>query len=870
VLEELTIDVDAAASPVNSSQDGPICTVPEDLSHIINGYKSFSAKPRSLSSNTMPIIGSHKSLVSFLSSAGSKKGDGRAAFSPYTGSLSKPSNDNDGKGAGYADAPPALPATMGSPTSITLNVRYVAKDIWRKVTFPPGITVTQARDICMLRLNIWQQTLPQGEEGGEPGRGGEVRSSADTKKEGPQALPGISPPSGGAVGFLGAGNQSSQNQFREQYGLFWTSAGHWLEPDEMLGTYPLRKGEVLEVQHIVDFIALQPHEFKFSYTEGHIYYLHTDDADSNWQLFWAVLRCRVLRLYKRKGQEEADVEINLARPFRLTDQQGHSWPRSSSKTGAGTPATGTDTTPNINSLIEALSNSHIGGDGGILVVQVQAQSTRQTHSFCTCNSYDYDIWRRTLRHTLSAGSTGALGGGAGGMGVGGGCGASMSCSISGTSNNSRGGALHSIQSSDTSIAPNGPHAGNSNNNNGGGGGGSNNNNNGLGSEGAYQAVGSPLSSAMSPQIHPAASEASATSVPARYEGNVNRKTPNGYGFRRRYCVLMPKVLYGFLYEDMCKGVADDQLMEHCEFAVALDPASMTIEAIPWNGRYLLRVFGPKPNSLKDLPGATSLQTTEDSRIHCTDILATAAQAAIEQYGSTFGLLPDSKELVRLMVDEHDEGHKWAVNFNSIAGLQITGQSKVIMSARRRSTLTESKSHANFKSPAPEFHSINTRRNTSVAQDECSSPTDTTYSSNASICKQQSLSEFIVSQMSPIAGHQQRPPNALQSPQQNCESSTRKESDASSSVSGSSASAKAPKWIPLSIDKYVKEEEERKRQGPTAGYESVADLPVPATSSSSPQAVLRNKASNVGIGDHHHGGRSPAKFHWFKRRGSTSK
>ncbi|KAJ1677003.1 hypothetical protein EV182_007081, partial [Spiromyces aspiralis] len=44
--------------------------------------------------------------------------------------------------------------------SLVLNVRFVSRDRWKRVTFPPGITVTQARDICLLRFGLWQQTSP--------------------------------------------------------------------------------------------------------------------------------------------------------------------------------------------------------------------------------------------------------------------------------------------------------------------------------------------------------------------------------------------------------------------------------------------------------------------------------------------------------------------------------------------------------------------------------------------------------------------------------------------------------------------------------------------------------------------------------------
>ncbi|KAJ1741950.1 hypothetical protein LPJ78_003328 [Coemansia sp. RSA 989] len=793
----------------------------------------------------MPIIGGHKTLSSFLHLSGSNKVDGRTAFSPYTGSLS------DGGPANGRDAAASETETMvGTPsmnfgTSITLNVRYVAKDMWKKVTFPPGITVTQARDICMLRFNVWQQTLTQEEIAGNE------RSNASGSSKGAKVAPPIMPP--------GSQGSKSQPELREQYGLFWTSAGHWLEADEMLNAYPLRKGEVLELQHMVEFIQLQPHEFKHSYTESFIYYLQPDSgAESNWQFYWTVLRGRVLRLYRRKGQQDADIEIDLSRPFRLIDQDGRSWPRNSKSSGSS----GSDTSI-VQSLLENLpkvSGNHGGTGGGMLIVQTVgsgnastttlAQAAAQTHAFCTCDVFDYEVWHRTLRHTQSAG----VNGGSGGSSM------SASASISGASNNSSGvpqpdtPTQHSMHTSDTAEK----------------------------SGGAL----SMLSPQMTYRFRPSST---------RHEGYVNRKSPHGYGFRRRYCVLLPTALYGFIHADDCKGVADEDLLAKSEFAMALDPSAITVEAIAWNGRFLLRVFGPDSRSLRDNPAPASMQTETNMRAQCTDILAIAAQAAIEQQGSTFGTLPDARELVRLMIDNSEEGQTWAVGFNSIAGLQITGQSKVIISARRTNSLAESKSLANLKtSPgANDYHTMPAARSGALPAtlDEQDEYPQLPSGSAPTSGRQQSLSEFIVSQMDPISG---RPVQQQQQQQQQQQVSSPPPPPAPQAAHGpvsglgiqqhpnlqNTTAAESqddgkqkPKWIPLSIDKYIKEEEEKKRhQGYEGGIHATA-----SRSSGGPHA-LQSKPSNVSDNDDQpysdysssHGSRPPARFNWFKRRGSTSK
>ncbi|KAJ2811865.1 hypothetical protein H4S07_001788 [Coemansia furcata] len=534
--------------------------------------------------------------------------------------------------------------------------------------------------------------------------------------------------------------------------------------------------------------------------------------------------------------------------------------------------------PPISLHPEALPGRHVTGDGGILVLQAMTSNNRassQAHKssrsafvFCTSSASEYEVWQHTLRQTQTLGTSANAGG-------------STSPSAS-----------HNVQYPN-SISSSATLRGSSNNN-----GGDCNNQHGAGKHTGTghrntadvggsrpYVVGQTMSSALSPKIN---QRPRAPSSSTRHEGYVNRKASDGYGFRRRYCVLTPSTLFGFMTANNCKDCTDDsQLMANCEFAVALDPSSVTIEAIAWNGRYLLRVFGPDSHCLRDKPRTTALQPGDNARTHCTDILATAAQAAIEQYGSTFGMLPDSRELVRLMVEDHDDGQLWAVGFNSIAGLQITSQAKVIISARRATLPAESKSHADFKESA----SLDESNHGLALHDDGDASTGTTASSSPGVGKQQSLSEFIVSHMDPITGKAiKRPPPLV--PPRRPEAVTRQplaspnsmHSHEGSCVSGSGSmdglheGSTGPKWIPLSIDKYIKEDEERKRHHGST-HNSMTGLPLTASSDgSSSNRVLSSKASNISDNDHHiqhgqggyGGARPPARFNWFKRRGSTSK
>ncbi|KAJ2747051.1 hypothetical protein GGI20_000855 [Coemansia sp. BCRC 34301] len=876
-------------------------TVPESLSHIVSGFRKGAVKLQTHSKDTspgaMPIIGGHKTLASLLHLSSSTKSESRAAFNIYAGSLSATARDHSRPGFSDNDGPPAIGAGVSMGTCITLNVRYVAKDMWRKVTFPPGITVTQARDICMLRFSIWQQTMNQ-ESGAEGGADGGIcvgyhRPSTDQRNDELHKSPHIEPhgskngATAGMDGIAGSGcGGSSQNavtQFRDQFGLFWTASGHWLEADEMLSMYPLRKGDVLELQHIVDFVPLQPEEFKYSYAEGHIFCLHADSAtSSSWRLRWAVLRCLVLRLYRQKGQAEADVVIDLAQSFNLTDQGSRSWPRNASKMNEVVSVLSTLDMPPISLHPEALPGRHVTGDGGILVLQAMTSGSRaasQAHKssrsafvFCTSSASEYEVWQHSLRQTQTLGTDSTNSG----TGVASSVSPSVSHNAKSPNTISSSATLRGGSSSPGDMHGAGKPAGG--------------NVAEVGGSRPY-VVGQTMSSALSPKIN---QRPRAPSSSTRHEGYVNRKASDGYGFRRRYCVLTPSTLFGFMSANNCKDCADDmQLMANCEFAVSLDASSVTIEAIAWNGRYLLRVFGPDSHCLRDKPRTTSLQPDENARIHCTDILATAAEAAIEQYGSTFGMLPDSRELVRLMVEDHDDGQLWAVGFNSIAGLQITSQAKVIISARRSAQSAESRPHnplGDSTSGRSSAHSSAERLSHGLPpQDEGDISATTTASSSPGVGKQQSLSEFIVSHMEPIAGKSAKKPPPLSAPLRRPDAVLRQPLASPSSVHGHEGSGSSmeghhnggagPKWIPLSIDKYIKEEEERKRHNGSSVHSSMAGLPLTASSDgSSSNRILSSKASNISDRDHHFhhnqgsygSARPPPRFNWFKRRGSTSK
>ncbi|KAJ2883463.1 hypothetical protein IWW38_005543, partial [Coemansia aciculifera] len=88
-------------------------------------------------------------------------------------------------------------------SGIWLNVFYSEAKLWRKISFPPGVTVGQARDICMLRFNVWHRVMER-----------EMLSAKEDKDTDSVAPSTVS---------------SGNGNTRELYGLYWPAGGQWLE-----------------------------------------------------------------------------------------------------------------------------------------------------------------------------------------------------------------------------------------------------------------------------------------------------------------------------------------------------------------------------------------------------------------------------------------------------------------------------------------------------------------------------------------------------------------------------------------------------------------------------------------------------------------
>ncbi|KAJ2889850.1 hypothetical protein GGI21_006404, partial [Coemansia aciculifera] len=284
-------------------------------------------------------------------------------------------------------------------SGIWLNVFYSEAKLWRKISFPPGVTVGQARDICMLRFNVWHRVMER-----------EMLSAKEDKDTDSVAPSTVS---------------SGNGNTRELYGLYWPAGGQWLESLRLVAKYGLSSGDILELQEIGGFIPtpievtksilvvehkrqqqqMQQQQVPETLTssgmaESAIHYLYTKNLSVSWKLCWLELADHQLVCHKKQGGKacQALARINLARGFKLVDQNGNLEGGGGSGGGGGgrgryeclsrfssdsgsLNSTGGSSMASILGLA-AYGRAQLGGDGSPLIIKCEGA----VHVFCTLNA----------------------------------------------------------------------------------------------------------------------------------------------------------------------------------------------------------------------------------------------------------------------------------------------------------------------------------------------------------------------------------------------------------------------------------------------------------------------------------------------------
>ncbi|KAJ2078191.1 hypothetical protein H4R24_004656 [Coemansia sp. RSA 988] len=301
---------------------------------------------------------------------------------------------------------------------VWVHVHYVQGDKRKRIMFPPGILVEQARDLCMLRFGVWQEIMKRGATPQTNLQQSESASSIDddTKSVSTQST-------------ISSGSTNSSGTTREQFGLYWPGHAQWLESQTPLSRYMLSNGDRLELQNHSAFVAtpvLSRNNIRHKASdsgvsraevleegtmvegEGQIYYLQNKGISTAWRQCWLELHGTTLVCYKRAGRlrmglgmarstrDASLVLIDLAGGFRLVDQHGRRDQKvSTSEQLSGGSSSASSVSSSVQSFSWMGTYQQLGGNGAPLLIK--CDGSKEVHIFCTYSAVDYDYWRRLLR-----------------------------------------------------------------------------------------------------------------------------------------------------------------------------------------------------------------------------------------------------------------------------------------------------------------------------------------------------------------------------------------------------------------------------------------------------------------------------------------
>ncbi|KAJ1795615.1 hypothetical protein LPJ59_004246, partial [Coemansia sp. RSA 2399] len=372
-------------------------------------------------------VGAGRSVTGgwFSNSLGRTKG--KAAKTPVSGNSAITPFNLDATIPKAVSGAPA--GAMKAP--VTVNVHYPADDVWRVVVFPPGVLVDQARDICMLKFNVWHRIMEREQL--------RAKKDEDEEKERKQQSK------------EGAGGGTT----RDHYGLYWPSHAQWLDTMGLLSSYGLAADDVLELQDARSFVdtgnqaktrrraanslstttvvsstVIEPRkaepeesllrfgalpllptslqgrgstttlERKLSLAppplsmvadaEGRLHYLHGTGISTAWKLFWVELHGSMLVCFKKKptgSKPKPLLVIELSKGFRVVSPASQASDTSSISTGtlSSTSSMSITTSTGLSdtSLLGTIASSHkqLGASSVPLIIKCNAgaSSGSQVH-----------------------------------------------------------------------------------------------------------------------------------------------------------------------------------------------------------------------------------------------------------------------------------------------------------------------------------------------------------------------------------------------------------------------------------------------------------------------------------------------------------
>ncbi|KAJ1727296.1 hypothetical protein LPJ72_006008 [Coemansia sp. Benny D160-2] len=129
-----------------------------------------------------------------------------------------------------------MATATAAAAAVTVHVHYPADDAWKLVMFPPGVSVGQARDICLLKFNVWRRIMEREQRENGTAVGSTEKAAKDGKPN----------------GSVGSGDASAAT--RDRYALYWPARSQWLDGMTLLSMYTLAADDVVELQEVRAFV----------------------------------------------------------------------------------------------------------------------------------------------------------------------------------------------------------------------------------------------------------------------------------------------------------------------------------------------------------------------------------------------------------------------------------------------------------------------------------------------------------------------------------------------------------------------------------------------------------------------------------------
>ncbi|KAJ1965176.1 hypothetical protein GGI12_000952 [Dipsacomyces acuminosporus] len=536
------------------------------------------------------------------------------------------------------DQPPV--GTKG--TMLTLSVYYASQGLWKNISFPPNVSISQAQDLCMLRFNVWQHVIER-----EVARSNKSVSSLSTSilsdSQQQQDLDDdtslLSLNNRGSIYTEKTSMTNTNRSIQEHFGLYWPAQSKWLDSCMQLSYYKLKKGDIIELQEKDEFIYSNnrvtniDQEVSQVYAEGSVYYLEIKGITTAWKLRWLVLSNQILSCYKKKEDLEPTslLDIDLEKEFKLIDQNGQvdyeALAGDTTADDSGSYADGADSQKSIGlaALMGLASQNQLDGDGGPLIIK----SGDQVHVFCTQNAADYDYWRRMLKlaQGIPVGEPGAPSSG------------SM------VEQNEK--PLSSSTSRSTAVASSGPQSP---------------------SEKLTHRPMSPVKNSSSPasmntslvhRRHDVSKKPSFVWRPInpskRFVSTVYRKKHNLSILELCHCVIVQGGLYGFSDLSICSEVDNENLAAFADFMVGLRSGSVTVSNEVINSKHVIRLLSADPKLYREVQPKTHSSQSQES----------ARASSSENNTATISVF----ELLWLEVGSKDASDKWMDALSNIGGIQ---------------------------------------------------------------------------------------------------------------------------------------------------------------------------------------------------------